>query len=270
MRYLLSLILAIIMMAAAVPAYSQSRGWRGGEVSIEFVSERGRSFLSIPYQDFWQGGTHILKKYLEAKKKENYGIVIRNMTSERIGVVIAVDGRNIISGKTSNLHYSENMYIVNAFEHAQYDGWRTASNTVHRFYFTDSTDSYAVRTFSDSSAMGVIAVAVYRGKERPILLPRQKMLDGTSAAPSPESSARSKAGAGRDESAGTGFGDEQYSPAIRVTFEPERNPVQKILIKYEWREVLCQKGILDCRHEPRNRFWDEDEYAPFPPGVPRH
>ena len=123
---------------------------------------------------------------------------------------------------------------------------------------------------TDSTAMGVIAVAIYREKERPKLLYEQKRLDNAPAAPSAESSARSKTGAARDEGAGTGFGDEQYSPVIRVAFEPDLTPVQKTLVKYEWREVLCRKGILNCRQEPKNRLWNEDEYAPYPPGYPRN
>ena len=70
-----------------------------------------------------------------------------------------------------------------------------------------------------------------------------------------------------EKSAGTGFGDAQYSPVITVQFEPERSPVQKTLVKYEWREVLCRKGILPCCREVGNRLWDEDGYAPYPPGY---
>jgi hypothetical protein len=266
MRYLLVLIVVAILMAAAVPAHSYSGSRLRGEVSIEVVSEGGSTLLSIPHKDFWKGG----KKYLEARRGDSYGIVIRNMTPERIGVVIAIDGRNIISGKRSDLKNSEDMYIVNSYEHGQYNGWRTGSDKVHKFYFTDMADSYAMRTFSDSTAMGVIAVAIYREKEQPKPQYEQKGKDKTSGAPSAESSARSKTGAARDESAGTGFGDEQYSPTIKVTFEPESTPVQKTLIKYEWREVLCRKGILICKREPKNRLWDEDDYAPYPPGYPRN
>ena len=70
-----------------------------------------------------------------------------------------------------------------------------------------------------------------------------------------------------EKSAGTGFGDEQYSPVVKVAFEPAGVPLQKTLVKYEWREVLCKKGILSCRQEPRNRLWDGDNYAPYPPGY---
>ncbi len=267
MRYLLVSTIAAILMTAAGPAAAHSGGTLRGEVTIEIVSENGSNFLIIPHNDFMKGGTHFIKQYLEARRGENYGIAIRNRTPDRIGVVIAVDGRNIISGKKSDLNNSEDMYIVNGYSHGKYDGWRTASDKVHKFYFTDTGDSYAMRTFHDSTAMGIIAVAIYREKEQPRLLHEQKKLDSAPAAPSAEGSARSKAGAVRDESAGTGFGNEQYSPTVRVAFEPEPTASQKRLVKYEWHEVLCKKGILSCWQEPKNRLWDEDQYAPYPPGY---
>ncbi|HSB06420.1 MAG TPA: hypothetical protein VLK23_14645 [Thermodesulfobacteriota bacterium] len=268
MRYVRVWILAVMIMVSAAPGYPHSQDQWREEVSIEVLSRSGSTFLVIPHQDFWKEGTHILKKYLEARKGENYGIVIRNRTPDRVGVVIAVDGRNIISGKKSNLSNNEEMYLVNGYGYARYDGWRTDRDTVHKFYFTDRADSYAVRTFGDSTSMGVIAVAVYRERERP--KPQYENRRNAPAAPSAENSARSKLGGTRDEAAGTGFGDPQYSPVIRVAFEPEPNPIQKILVKYEWREVLCRKEILNCLQEPGNRLWDEDAYAPYPPGYPRN
>jgi len=110
--------------------------------------------------------------------------------------------------------------------------------------------------------MGIIAVAVYREKEPPKLRHEQKRLDQAPAAPSAESSARGKAGAARDESAGTGFGDEQYSPVIRVAFEPNSHRPET-LVKYEWREVLCRKGILNCKLEPKNRLWTKTNLRPI-------
>jgi hypothetical protein len=221
----------------------------------------------IPHKDFQKGLTRVTKKYLEAKRGENYGIVIRNTTPERVGVVVAADGRNIISGKSSELGNAEDMYIIEGYGLARYDGWRTDKDTVHRFYFTEPADSYSVRTFADTSAMGVIAVAIYREKERPI--PREEMIQRGPAAPAPslEDAARGKSKASADESAGTGFGDSRYSPTIRVAFEPESAPLQKTLLKYEWRETLCRKGLLSCGKETGNRLWDPDGYAPYPPGY---
>jgi hypothetical protein len=263
-------VLAVII-AAAAPAHSLGRAILPGEVNIELVSDRGNMFQAIPHQDFWKSNTRVIKRYLEAKKGENYGIVITNSTLERVGVVIGVDGRNIITGKRSELRNNEAMYIVNAYESVRYDGWRTSNDQVHRFYFTDEADSYSVKTFGDTSAMGVIAVAVYREKQRPQPLLEQKREGATAPfAPSSKKAPQSTDRALAKESAGTGFGDAQYSPVVTVQFEPERDPVQKTLVKYEWRAVLCRKGILSCRQELGNRLWDEDGYAPYPPGYPKN
>jgi hypothetical protein len=267
MRKIVSAVLATIILAATATAHAHNRTRPQGEVSVEIVSDQGSALVTIPHKDFWSNGTRTIKKYLEARKGENYGIVIRNSTPERIGVVVAVDGRNIISGKQSNLNNTEDMYIVEGFGRTQYDGWRTDKDTVHRFFFTDPADSYSVRTFQDSSAMGIIAVAVYREKERP--RPRQEMKkqEPAPAAPSMEEAGRNKSLSSKDEAAGTGFGDGQYSPTIRVAFEPERTPAQKTLLKYEWLETLCRKGILSCGEKTGNRLWDNDGYAPYPPGY---
>ena len=266
-----SAILSIIAAAlvSAVPAFGHGRPPVPGDVTVEIISDNGREFQSFPLQDFWKSDTRLIKKYLEAKKGDNYGIVIRNTTSERVGVVIAVDGRNILTGGRSDLKNSEMMYIVNPHEVARYEGWRTTDEEVHRFYFTEPADSYSVRTFADSSAMGVIAVAAYREHQRPQPLFEKK--EAPSAAPSPlDGSASGLSGKSRaDENAGTGFGDSSYSPVVHVEFEPEHTAFQKTLIKYEWRETLCRKGIIRCAEKRKNRLWDNQEYAPYPPGYPR-
>jgi hypothetical protein len=154
----IGIIMAVLV--AATPVFGHGKAPLAGNVSVEIISDNGSVFRNFPVSDHRKSRTRIIKKYLEAKNGENYVIRIRNNSPERLGVVIAVDGRNIISGSRSRLRSSELMYIVNAHEHARYDGWRTTDNTVHRFYFTDPADSYSVRTFADSSAMGVIAVAV--------------------------------------------------------------------------------------------------------------
>ena len=269
MRYsVIGIVMAVLL--AAVPAMSHVRPPFPGGVVVEIVSDGGSIFRDIPHQDLWNGGTHIVKKYLEARKGENYGIVINNNTPERIGIVIAVDGRNIISGKRSDLKSSETMYIVNAYEQVRYDGWRTSNDEVHRFYFTNPSDSFSVKTFNDSSAMGVVAIAVFREKARPQPLYGQrdhKQSEAAPAAPSTGNSGRNMGKTLAEESTGTGFGDAQYSPVIKVEFEPERTPVQKTFMKYEWHETLCRKGLLRCGYETGNRLWDADGYAPFPPGY---
>lgn len=239
---------------------------RGGNVDVRIVPDQGGQFTTIPFKNYFSGQTHIIKKYLEARKGENYSIFVRNTLGERIGIVVAVDGRNIISGKKSYLKNNEMMYIVEPYGSVKLEGWRTNDDTVNKFYFTDVQDSYSVRTFGDTSAMGVITVAVFREKERPAIF-LDKTLREKSPAPSAGAPGKSESRRYGNESAGTGFGDGRYSPVVRVEFEPERIPHEKMLVKYEWRDVLCKKGLLHCQPEEKNRLWDEYGYAPFPPGY---
>lgn len=249
-------------------------------VNVDLLSD-GRGVLA--FHRVASGGSHdTYRAYVEAKKGEQYGIRIRNNTARRVGVVVAVDGRNIISGQRSNLARNERMYVLEPYETETYDGWRSARDTVNRFYFTEPGDSYA-GAFGDYSAMGVVAVAVYRERDVPALRSRVfnrekgQMGDEDRSGPGGPGPGRAEEGepaapAGKrsGEVAGTGFGDEKYSPSIRVRFDPETRVAERHFLKYEWRDTLCRKGILDCRWS-RNRFWDDDDdgYAPYPPGRRR-
>jgi hypothetical protein len=262
MRYsILAVLAAVLLSSVALP---QEGNIFCGDVSVEIVSAGGRSFLLIPHGDLRQNGTRIIKQYLEARKGQRYSIIIRNRTGERIGVVIAVDGRNIISGRRSDLTPLEEMYLVNAYDEGRYDGWRTDGDTVHRFFFTDQGESYSKQTFNDTSAMGVIAVAVFREKVRP-QPPAGILEENRAASQSADGMERKKSLSTCEEAAGTGFGESLNSPVARVAFEPEDTPFRKTLIRYEWRDVLCRKEIVQCGEVTSNRLWNDGGYAPFPP-----
>jgi len=249
---LVSLLSAVVGLGALLPA----TGWawsRVGDVEIEIVDDRGRELPQYPLVE--SGGRRTERAYLQAERGENYSIRVRNRSRERIGLVIAVDGRNIISGDKSYLDSDEAKYVLGPRESAEYEGWRTGRNKVNRFYFTKAGDSYA-DAFGDRSAMGVIAVAVFRERPR-----HSQWIDEGSRPPGPEARHGSKG-----SKPGTGYGDTEWSPSKQVRFEAEDRPSAKYFYKYEWRSTLCRKGIIECRrHEPENRFWPDDRFAPPPP-----
>ncbi|TAN43358.1 MAG: hypothetical protein EPN25_00850 [Nitrospirae bacterium] len=265
MKKLAVLITVVWLMSAGV-----SFGYQAREtVEVDLVTGQGEVLQVIPHKYYEADRMQVIKKYLEARQGQTYSIVIRNNSPERIGVVVAVDGRNIITGKKSWLKNSEMMYIIAPYGSTRLDGWRTDNSTIHQFYFTDPGDSYTVRTFNDTSAMGVIAVAAFKEKE-PYRYPYQEQRSlgkapGPAAGAMPQRSAKDAL----SESAATGFGQERYSPVVRVEFEPQQTAFQKTLLKYEWRETLCRKGLLRCGGRDHNRLWDEGGYAPFPPGYDR-
>ena len=239
----------------------------GAPVSIEIVDANGQVFREFPVNT--RDGA--LRSYLQAEKGARYQVRVRNATGERLGLVIAVDGRNIINGAKSELSGSEPMYVLAPYGTQEYAGWRANLDAINEFYFTDWSDSYA-EAFGDRSARGVIAVAVYR--EVPPPPPVAQEYDAnegqrSAGAAAPAASAADKA-ARRAESAGTGYGERRVDHATQVEFTAQSNVESRHFTKYEWRETLCRKQVLDCGEQ--NRFWDESKlgFAPPPPRRNRY
>ena len=256
----------VILIFGVSNAQAKKRHYNSnnGPVVIDVLDDRGRA-LSQYSADSRAYKTQ--RTYLEAKKGKRYQLRIRNTTNRRVGVVLAVDGRNILTGKKSHLRNNEKMYILDPYETGRYKGWRTNKNHVNRFYFTSAGDSYS-NAWGDRSAMGVIAVAVFDEKKRHYKKKHRNNLN--------KRSAPSRRGYLADESTGTGFGREEYSPTRRVHFKANNQPSFKHFFKYEWRNTLCKQGIVNCnyyeKHKEHNRFWPKEshrdnEYAPYPPNY---
>jgi hypothetical protein len=241
---------------------------RANQVGVEIVAEDGSIFARYDLADRSRHGE--LRAYLEAELGRNYGIRVRNYAGGRIGLVIAVDGRNIISGKKSNLRSSEPMYVLGAHGQATYEGWRTSDTRVHRFFFTDAENSYA-EVWGDRSAMGVIAIAAFREVPRVQPQPRSGRPEAApnASAPGEARSRKSMESADSAGAAGTGFGESHNSRSVRVHFKPQGHAFTKQFLKYEWRETLVRLGIIR-ETPPVNRFWPEQlgqaqGFAPYPP-----
>jgi hypothetical protein len=236
-------------------------------VSVEIVDAHGRVFREFPVN----ARDGAMRSYLEAEKGARYQVRVRNTTGERLGLVIAVDGRNIINGAKSELSRTEPMYVLDAWSTQDYAGWRANLDAINEFYFTDWSDSYA-EAFGDRSARGVIAVAVYGevAPPRPLIRPYEER-ERADAAKSPPGAPAASAGASADstarrsESAGTGYGERREDHAVQVEFVARANADSRHFIKYEWRETLCRKQLIDCGE--KNRFWEESTlgFAPPPP-----
>jgi hypothetical protein len=277
--------IAIVMLAIVVCTTSAWAGGVGETVEVRIVSDDGRTLPIYPVKLQHE----VRKVYTEAIKGDHYRIEVKNRLNRRVGLVIAVDGRNIISGAKSWLKNNERMYILEPYGSGEFAGWRAAQDRINRFYFTDIPDSYAT-AFGDESAMGVIAVAIYPEVQRyetPMPLSRTvpsspRGYDGNTAgsADKAETAPAAREDSGKLmkekdarseqalEGAGTGYGRSEYSPSRIVAFKPEKRAVETLYLKYEWRSTLCKLGVVECAkptHRPPNRFWDNGGYAPPPP-----
>lgn len=254
-------IVVMLSMLAVMPALARTDAVTQPAVEVRVISDNGAEYTRYRAHPACshRNGSYF---YMEAVRGEEYSIRVTNRTNRRVGVVIAVDGRNIISGQKSWLKNSERMYIIEPYATNVFEGWRTGMDRTNRFYFTGQSDSYAEKVFADASAIGTIAVAAYREKARQV----------TPVTPSDDKySSRSKGAGGRgssekcakDEEAGTGFGETTYSPSYEVAFDPETAAAGTVVLKYEWRSELCRKGITEC--DRPNRLWPlTGGFAPVP------
>jgi hypothetical protein len=262
-----NILFTFLFIGWIIPALAWAHVGEGEVVDIRILSDLGEEFSKYrTYPRVHQEGKFF---YMEAIKGQRYSLQVKNKSNRRIGIVIAVDGRNIIDGKKSDLKRNERMYIIGPYETNTFEGWRTGMDRTNRFYFTEQSDSYAEKVFADASAMGTIALAIYREKITEIVpysgISSQMKEAPAAAAPCVPSERGSDDSVEmkKREQAGTGCGDTTYSPAYVVHFHPEEKTAEKIVLKYEWRSELCRKGIIPCG--PKNRFWPEDnEFAPIP------
>jgi hypothetical protein len=260
-------LIVVLLISLATPTLACAHLGKNDVVDVRIVSDKGEAFPR--YETFLRGHREGEYYYLEAVKGQRYSIQVTNKSDRRIGVVIAVDGRNIIDGKKSDLLRDERMYIIGPYGTNTFEGWRTGMDRTNRFYFTEQSDSYAEKVFADASAMGTITLAVYKEKIPPTA-PYPEMSFQRKEAPAPgaplasgQSRAVDKHKLEEKKQAGTGFGETTYSPSYVVQFDPEHTMAEKIVLKYEWRSELCRKGIISCG--PKNRFWPDDlEFTPIP------
>lgn len=233
------------------------------------------------------------RHYFEAFAGRNYSVVLRNNSARRIGVLLTVDGLNVVDGEITRLASSEPMYVLDPWESATIQGWRTSLNDVRRFVFVDEKRSYAERTGQANSDMGWIRVLAFREKKQVAIFnwkndreqapdvpwrdtvgdrsersksePQAAPRTNAGEAPSPtmqrmDESSQEKSMAGLESSKdaggsypGTGWGDRRTDRVHYVNFTPERIAIDQLVFRYEYARGLIALGIYPNRDRLRER-----------------
>jgi hypothetical protein len=213
-----------------------------------------------------------------------YSVRLTNTSSERVLVILSVDGVNAVSGQTANP--SQAGYVLAPWQSTEINGWRKSLDDVAQFVFTDLPDSYAARTGRPDN-VGVIGIAVFR-ETRPIVyqppvydepepLARGDMRDNgmaaaKAAAPAAQASGRAAESAADSsysgivrQSIGTGHGEREWSPVSNTDFErASTRPSQIAQLRYDAPEALAALGILP---QPRRYYGAGNAPTPFPAGF---
>jgi hypothetical protein len=217
------------------------------------------------------------RHYFEALKGRNYSVVIRNNSGRRVGVLLAVDGLNVVNGERTSLSRHEPMYVLDAYESAEIRGWRTSLDEVRRFVFVNEERSYAERTGQANGDLGWIRVLSFReveplgwfrGKET-----RERDLDDQRAGSDEAPGARNEAKARRDAvgesemraegampmapeaNPGTGWGSRSNDRVERTEFRAAAQATDHLVLRYEYESGLRALGI----HPQGSRLWDREQ-----------
>jgi hypothetical protein len=232
---------------------------------------------------YFRPGVPADRHYFQAFKGRNYSVVIRNTTGQRVGVLIAVDGLNVVDGSKTRNRHDEPMYVLDPWETATIRGWRTSLDEVRRFVFVDEERSYAERTGQANGDMGWIRVTTFRDRDAQWgwgnwgrtragyrdsgpsgpTADRQELSPPPSAAsPAPQKEgaqsyrgdAKSYDGPAAESNPGTGWGERRRDHVNEVEFRAVREAADQIVLRYEYSNGLRALGIY-----PRtSRTWDRE------------
>lgn len=215
--------------------------------------------------------------YFEARRGARYAIRLTNRSHERLGVVVEVDGLNVISGERASTGWfggnPGRMYVLDPWDQTDIKGWRTSLAEVRRFTFVEEERSYAARSGQANNKMGWVEVAVYRERHRAVYRPYDEDARADGGAPAAPMTApkaeekrsadayREPGGARRPEAQsypGTGWGQATDDRVVVVDFEPERTPAQRTTLRYEYASGLRALGIDVRPAYTRDRLRERD------------
>ena len=263
----------------------------GQLVSLDVVDRDSGQVLEIYH--------HRGRAYIAGRPGARYALRISNRSPGRVLVVAAVDGVNIVSGQTAA--WGQGGYVLAPWQTYDLTGWRKSDRQVAAFEFTSLPDSYAARTGRPLD-VGVIGVAVFRERPRPVVLAPPPVLqerrahtaEGSAvggadsgaagpATPAPAARAQAQAPGGtgpaaaaesRDEARsrlGTGHGEREYSQVSRTEFErASTTPAEIVSLQYDRYDNLVAAGVIPGERYGRPRpFPGLRENAGYVPDPPR-
>ncbi len=283
-------VLALVLSPAPARAtrYDDSDGSRwdraanGNLVDVQVLVE-GRSAPLYFAPGRWD------RRYFQALRGRNYALRVHNRTGRRVGVLISVDGLNVVNGERSSLRRNESMYVLGPWETATIRGWRTSLEQVRQFVFVDEERSYAERTGQANGDMGWIRVLAFeerhpvarfgRGEIKRLLGDAKpqateapapgadRMRKGEANAPrtAEESLARDLAGAPQSDAyPGTGWGERRRDPVRETSFVAAATPGDHLVFRYEYASSLRALGIALDGDRLRDRERGELGFAKPP------
>jgi hypothetical protein len=254
--------------AAAMLAFGPAAHAVGSLVDVQVIDRASGETLPM----YWHHG----RWYVPGKPGTRYAVALTNRAGGRALTVLSVDGINAVSGETAA--HDQTGYVLGSGQRAEITGWRKDMTRVAAFEFTALTDSYAARTGRPDN-VGVIGVAVFRERPRPVAPPspalsKQESARDSASAPaagasaSNEADSRSRADGqvAREQRLGTGHGRNERSLTSYTDFErAQSTPNELIAIHYDSRDNLVAMGVIPRPRNVPDPFPAAAGFVPDPP-----
>jgi len=207
------------------------------------------------------------RTYIEAIQGAEYDLRLRNSSSDRVAVALAVDGLNTIDARHTSA-WNASKWVIEPYQTITISGWQMSSERARRFYFTNERDSYGAK-LGQTANLGVISAVFFRERSRPVtIMPPQY--------PMPRDRAESQSSAGRssqnapsakssdDEYAATGIGRNVHNDVRWVSMDLDSNAAGEVTIRYEYYSALLRLGVIPRERYPMQRREDSRGFSPEP------
>lgn len=268
---------------ALISAICTFRGWtdeawashRAGPYEVEILVD------GLPQPVHPSGG----QSFIAGTYGAAYEIRVHNRTGGRIEALVAVDGRDVISGDRISTRRHRG-HLVEPYDSVSIRGFRSSTARVATFRFSSIPESYAWRR---GSAWGIGTVRVWVFEEaRPARLPMplphvaRRHQDGYYRAPEARApgsrghgsaAPRARRGGRGAESApqamGTSYGEQRWSPIGYTSFARHSSRPQAVLgLRYNSWKMLAAAGIVGRPHRYPVLVGYTESYAPGPFAPP--
>src|SRR5215468_4340360 len=102
--------------------------------------------------------------YIEAVKGREFTIRLTNPTSGRVAVALSVDGRNVVDARRTSERDAAK-WVLDPGQTIEIPGWQISGQTARKFFFTETSRSYA-KWLGDTANVGTIEAVFFREKPR--------------------------------------------------------------------------------------------------------
>jgi hypothetical protein len=196
-----------------------------------------------------------------------YEIRITNQSGRRIEAVVAVDGRDVVTGQPVRPHHQRG-YIIQPWASASIDGFRSSTATVAAFRFASIPESYAWRT-GTSWGIGTIRVWIFEEEAPPPVVYAPTLPYG--GAPGSAGRAAPSASEAAPQAMGTAYGEQRWSPVAYTSFVRSSYRASTVLgLRYNSREMLQAAGIIPMYSPVQPASWVYPQPGPFAPPPPNY